>query len=95
MVTPKKTEPSRIRGRALQARRARLWSANPCCAHCQRLTEFPSGFELDHIVSLYKDGDDTDENCQVLCHECHELKTQSDMGYTERTTFDDNGNVVW
>jgi 5-methylcytosine-specific restriction protein A len=88
-------KPNRIRGRALQARRARLWSSSPNCAKCQRLTAFPDGFELDHIVSLYRDGEDTEENCQVLCHECHQAKTLVDIASSEKNSFDDDGNVVW
>lgn len=42
----------RIRGRALQARRLRVWTADPTCKRCGRLTRFPDGFELDHIVPL-------------------------------------------
>lgn len=78
----------RLRGRKLQARRLRVWTADPCCAVCGKLTSYPSGFELDHKVPLFKGGEDTDENCQVLCVNiggrspgCHEHKTASDLGY--------------
>lgn len=60
-----------------------MWLADPYCAACGRLTVFPSGFDLDHIVPLYKGGPDTDENCQVLCNGpdgCHIIKTGQDMG---------------
>lgn len=73
---------SRITGWKLQERRKRIWAASPCCAVCGRLTEYPHGFELDHIVSLYQGGPDTDDNCQVLCngeHGCHRKKTKDDM----------------
>lgn len=73
----------RITGRPLQARRLRLWSASPHCAHCGRMTMYPQGFELDHVVALTNGGEDTDENCQVLCtgdDGCHRRKTASDMG---------------
>lgn len=59
--------PKRITGRALQARRLRLWTANPLCAACGRLTSYPRGFELDHVVRLADGGEDVDGNCQVLC----------------------------
>lgn len=74
----------RITGRALQARRLRMWSADPHCVACGRLTAWPRGFELDHTKPLSEDGEDTDENCQVMCVEwvdgikggCHVEKSQ-------------------
>ena len=83
----------RMTGRRLQDRRLRIWSADPHCAHCGRLTMFPSGFELDHKVGLFDGGQDSDENTQVLCvyraddgrkTGCHDLKTRSDLGYRSR-----------
>jgi len=56
-------------GRKLQDRRLRIWLKDPHCAGCGRLTAFPHGFELDHKVALFLGGQDTDENCQVLCVE--------------------------
>lgn len=71
----------RITGRALQARRARVWSRDPHCAMCGKLVSFPDGFELDHKVSLYVGGEDTEVNCQCLCPDCHRTKTNQDIGY--------------
>ncbi len=51
---------------------------------CNTLTPYPDGFELDHIKALTKGGEDTDENCQILCAKCHEVKTASDLGYKIR-----------
>lgn len=46
-------------------------------------TERP--FQLDHKVPLFKGGEDTDENCQVLCSakgkSCHDKKTAIDMAH--------------
>jgi len=78
----------RITGRRLQDRRHRLWTAAPHCARCGRLTDWPHGFELDHIVALTNGGADIDENCQVLCvwtangikTGCHIAKTSEDLG---------------
>lgn len=58
---------SRMTGRKLQDRRLRIWSADPHCAGCGRVTDYPRGFELDHITPLFMGGADIDENCQVLC----------------------------
>lgn len=85
----------RLRGRKATARRLRLWTANPYCAACGRLTEYPDGFQLDHRIPLHKGGPDTDENLQVLDHDCHDRKTMKDMGYTERLEFDREGRVKW
>ncbi|HBO1489874.1 TPA: HNH endonuclease, partial [Pseudomonas aeruginosa] len=52
-------------------------------AMCGKLCDFPSGFELDHNVPLFKGGEDTEENCQVLCSGpdgCHAKKTNADLG---------------
>ena len=71
----------RMTGRALQARRLRIWAKNPNCARCGKLTAYPHGFELDHIVPLFMGGADTDANCQVLCNGdsgCHATKTAED-----------------
>ncbi|WP_217483344.1 HNH endonuclease [Achromobacter kerstersii] len=83
----------RMTGRRLQDRRLRIWSADPHCAHCGRLTMFPGGFELDHKVGLFDGGADSDENTQVLCvyraddgpkTGCHDLKTRADLGYRSK-----------
>ena len=56
-----------VSGRALTARRLRLWSKAPYCASCGRLVDFPHGFEVDHIIPLHLAGADADSNCQILC----------------------------
>ena len=56
---------------------------------------YPHGFELDHITALHKDGSNDDDNMQVLCPPCHQVKTAQDMGYKERAKFDAQGRVVW
>lgn len=88
------TRERRMTGRKLQERRLRVWSNNPCCAHCGKLCAFPEGFELDHKLSLHAGGADTDENCQVLCSGpdgCHAKKTAADLGYARRRTVGVNG----
>lgn len=76
------TAAARMTGRRLQGRRFRLWSASPECVCCGRLTEYPGGFELDHTVPLWQGGDDSDDNCQILCsglNGCHARKTAFDL----------------
>lgn len=72
----------RTTGRKLQDRRLKLWSADPRCAMCGRFTMFPGGFDLDHITPLFKGGQDTEDNCQILCigpDGCHDKKTKQDL----------------
>jgi 5-methylcytosine-specific restriction protein A len=76
------TADHRVTGRALQARRQRLWKQNPNCAGCGCMTVYPYGFELDHRIPLYQGGEDTEANCQILCNGpdgCHLAKTREDM----------------
>jgi 5-methylcytosine-specific restriction protein A len=81
----------RLRGRALQAQRKRIWLANPRCARCGLVTAFPSGFELDHTVALTNDGTNDDDNMQVLHLHCHEEKTNEDLGYKPRVEIGEDG----
>jgi 5-methylcytosine-specific restriction endonuclease McrA len=83
----------RITGTTLQRIRQRIWADNPHCAMCGRLTAYPHGFELDHIVRLEHGGADTDHNRQVLCvwydeqgrkAGCHVTKTREEGGSTRR-----------
>lgn len=85
----------RLRGHAGVARRLRLWTKNPWCAMCGRLTNYPDGFQVDHIIPLHKGGPDEDGNLQILDLDCHDKKTLADMGLQERTEFKPDGRVVW
>lgn len=87
----------RLRGRALQARRLRVWSRSPYCAKCGKLCAYPAGFELDHVVALCNDGEDKEEDTQILCagtNGCHARKTADDMGYRFRPTIGVDGYPV-
>lgn len=61
------TNERRITGRRLQNRRLSMWTKDPHCAGCGRVVEYPHGFELDHKVPLSQGGQDTEDNCQLLC----------------------------
>lgn len=72
----------RIRGRELQALRARLLGESPMCAMCSTAV----ATELDHIKALANGGTNDDRNLQGLCAECHETKTLKDLGQRPRVT---------
>ncbi len=73
------TATRRMSGSSLQRRRYRLWLASPVCAGCGRVVAYPAGFELDHVIPLLAGGADTDDNCQILCPDCHAAKTRADL----------------
>lgn len=52
--------------------------------HCLEQGRVRAWTQLDHIVALTNDGEDTDENTQGLCDECHEAKTRKDLGQHEK-----------
>ena len=82
----------RLRGRALQRQRERVWLRDQgLCARCGLITTFPSGFELDHRVALANEGTNDDDNMQVLHHECHEAKTNEDLGYKPKIAIGVDG----
>ena len=81
----------RLRGRKLQAARLRIWSADPHCAMCRKLVAYPYGFELDHKQALFKEGSNDDDNMQVLCGDCHDAKTNADLGHKPRVTIGADG----
>jgi 5-methylcytosine-specific restriction enzyme A len=83
--------PQRIRGRALQERRARLLRAHPLCVWCERRGVVALATALDHIVALTNGGADDESNLQGLCAECHRQKTAADLGTRARDGCDANG----
>lgn len=44
------------------------------CNMCQCV--LPPAWHADHIVPLHQYGDNSSENCQILCGSCHAEKTQ-------------------
>lgn len=55
-------------GKMVAARQA--WRCRLCDA------VLPSAYEVDHIVPLWRGGDDAERNLQALCPNCHAAKTQ-------------------
>jgi 5-methylcytosine-specific restriction protein A len=77
----------RIRGRRLQAIRRAHFQANPLCVACKAANRIRLATQVDHIVPLFKGGEETEQNRQGLCDECHERKTAIDLGHKTRPTI--------
>ena len=65
----------RVTGRKLQAMRKALFERDPLCVECRRHGRVTIATLRDHIKPLAEGGDDSDDNVQGLCHDCHEEKT--------------------
>ena len=61
-------------------RRAEFFQAHPICARCDSLGLTGPGEELDHIVPAFKRPDLFWEqsNWQMLCCECHKIKSDAE-----------------
>jgi 5-methylcytosine-specific restriction endonuclease McrA len=53
---------------SLRAQAFRLYGKT--CNYCGEI-----GNEVDHVIELAAGGDDSIDNLQVLCRECHKVKT--------------------
>ena len=81
---------TRVRGRRLQALRARLFAAEPFCRACVagRMTVATI---RDHVIPLAEGGQDNEENVQPLCQACSDAKTREESkrgGYLNRWRLD-------
>jgi hypothetical protein len=65
----------RLRGRAGVAQRERRLHDEPLCRHCKSAGIVRVATIVDHVVPLDKGGDDSDDNVQSLCFDCHRIKT--------------------
>ncbi|MFF2061838.1 HNH endonuclease [Streptomyces sp. NPDC058200] len=48
------------------------------CARCGSLA-LAGSVDVDHVRPLARGGEDTDQNVQVLCHDCHLAETVNDF----------------
>jgi len=69
---------TRIRGRELQRRRARLFATHPWCVHCLEEGRHTRATIRDHIVPLAEGGTEDASNEQALCLDCSDLKTEGE-----------------
>ena len=71
----------RKRGRAAVADRARIMRRdNGLCQDCLKQGQLTLAVEVDHIVPLFKGGEDSDDNKAAICREHHLDKTREDKG---------------
>lgn len=68
----------RIQGRAGVELRKRRLALFPLCRMCSDKGIATEATTVDHIIPLSQGGEDTDNNCQSLCDDCHSFKTASE-----------------
>jgi len=73
-----RADTERIRGRRLQALRARLFAAEPFCRLCKAQGRRRLATIRDHIVPLAEGGTDEPSNVQPLCAACSDDKTRAE-----------------
>jgi 5-methylcytosine-specific restriction protein A len=57
-------------------------AGQPLCVQCETEGRVTLATDVDHVVAKSKGGDDSLDNLQALCHECHSKKTVTmDGGY--------------
>ena len=79
------------RGRRWMKLRAQVLARDPVCKACNRA----AAEQVDHIQPLSQGGDDSYENLQGLCVQCHQAKTQTEAQrdqVVERTSL--GGTIV-
>jgi 5-methylcytosine-specific restriction protein A len=64
------------------------------CQQCirEKREHINNGFEVDHIVPLWKGGSDDDGNKEVLCDAHHKAKSAREA--SERAAFDGRGGTI-
>ena len=67
-----------------KARNAVIERDGPLCLHCLKKGHVSVGLEMDHINPLHKGGDNSITNLQMLCRDCHDAKTRTELGWKDR-----------
>lgn len=78
------TKTKKIRSEQTKIKRNVFCKENIVCAKCGE----KSNLELDHILPIQFGGDNSPENLQLLCHDCHRVKTQYERKIKERSACD-------
>ncbi len=69
--------------------RASVLNGEPLCRHCHARGIMTEATDVDHINN--DASNNSAENLQGLCHECHSRKTNADMGRRVRMGCDADG----
>lgn len=78
---------------AWQRLRAEVLASEPLCRMCKARGLLVPATDVDHIEDSREDytDDNSRDNLQPLCHECHSLKTAVSMGKSVTLGCDANG----
>ena len=71
----KRKKPTRINRSEPERRKIAERQNWKCAGDTCNLPGKLEAYDLDHIVPLWKDGEDTEDNLQALCPACHRKKT--------------------
>ncbi len=75
----------RIRGRRWMTIRERIFNRDcGLCQECQRNGQLTLATQVDHIIALANGGSNDDDNLECICDDCHDRKTNADLGYKPR-----------
>ena len=87
------TQPTpRKRGRQALADRARVMRRDKgLCQECLARGTLTLAVEVDHIVPLFKGGDDSDDNKAAICREHHIEKSLTERGHKFNAGCDESG----
>src|SRR6185295_12950395 len=68
----------RLRGRALQRERVRMFASAPLCVLCEAAGRVTLATIRDHVVPLAEGGTEDLNNIQPLCGDCSDIKTRTE-----------------
>ena len=81
-----------LNGAAWRRLRAAKLEHDPLCVDCYKRGRLTVATDVDHINNDATDN--SPDNLQSLCHECHSRKTQADMGKRVSAGCDANGQPL-
>ncbi len=65
--------------------KARLWKLKPNCVGCGLPTNDSTRKpQFDHRIALVNGGENRESNLQILCADCHQVKTYADVAMKSR-----------
>lgn len=76
--TDRRQDVHRLRGRANQERRTRLFMRESLCRACVQQGRVAAATVADHVIPLAEGGRDNEANLQPLCRFCSDAKTQAE-----------------